>query len=296
MTCSIIVPTKDRPKELLSLVRSIIKQIRLPDQVIIIDQSSHNNINRTRIINILKKKNISNKYIEKNNLTGLVDAKKYSLQYNSSDIITFLDDDIILMPTYLQNICLAFQNNFQIKGANGLILNKSKQNIFKKTLFNLTHIGLYKDDRGKTIKTIDKDKPIQVNTLSGGISSWRREIFNNTQFDNKNFFHFMEDVEFSIRFKKKYKAGAYLIPNAELFHYHIESNAENKKKQILMHVKECFMIFKKNRRFSILGLDLTLILLYYLIYSIYFSFKNKNINYLFSFLIGMIRGINIKIK
>ena len=53
MTCSIIVPTKDRPKELLSLVRSIIKQIRLPDQVIIIDQSSHNNINRTRIINIL---------------------------------------------------------------------------------------------------------------------------------------------------------------------------------------------------------------------------------------------------
>ena len=56
MTCSIIVPTKDRPKELLSLVRSIIKQIRLPDQVIIIDQSSHNNINRTRIINILKKK------------------------------------------------------------------------------------------------------------------------------------------------------------------------------------------------------------------------------------------------
>ena len=44
---------------------------------------------------------------------------------------------------------------------------------------------------------------------------------------------------------KKYKAGAYLIPNAELFHYHIESNAENKKKQILIYVKECFMIFKK---------------------------------------------------
>ena len=44
MTLSIIIPTKNRPEELFLLIKSIINQIKLPNQVIIVDQSSKENI------------------------------------------------------------------------------------------------------------------------------------------------------------------------------------------------------------------------------------------------------------
>ena len=39
MTFSIVIPTKDRPKELNKIFNSIIQQSRKPNQIIIIDQS-----------------------------------------------------------------------------------------------------------------------------------------------------------------------------------------------------------------------------------------------------------------
>ena len=54
MTLSIIIPTKNRPEELFLLIKSIINQIKLPNQVIIVYQSSKENIKSKRIINLVK--------------------------------------------------------------------------------------------------------------------------------------------------------------------------------------------------------------------------------------------------
>mgnify|MGYP000465487560 CR=1 FL=1 len=42
MIISAVIPTKNRPHDLLQAVRSILSQKRLPDQLIIIDQSNDN--------------------------------------------------------------------------------------------------------------------------------------------------------------------------------------------------------------------------------------------------------------
>ena len=39
MTFSVVIPTKNRPTELLSSFNAILNQTRLPDQIIVVDQS-----------------------------------------------------------------------------------------------------------------------------------------------------------------------------------------------------------------------------------------------------------------
>ena len=56
MTFSVVIPTKNRPTELATVIDSLLAQSRLPDQLIIIDQSSPNKVIREKIIPIVKEK------------------------------------------------------------------------------------------------------------------------------------------------------------------------------------------------------------------------------------------------
>ena len=77
MTLSIIIPTKNRPEELFLLIKSIINQIKLPNQVIIVDQSSKENIKSKRIINLVKNNKVLIEYIKNDKISGLVEAKAF---------------------------------------------------------------------------------------------------------------------------------------------------------------------------------------------------------------------------
>ena len=50
MTFSVIIPTKNRPKELIKLFDSLILQTYPPDQIIIIDQSEVENVIKQKLI------------------------------------------------------------------------------------------------------------------------------------------------------------------------------------------------------------------------------------------------------
>ena len=94
-----------------------------------------------------------------------------------------------------------------------------------------------------------------VNTLSGGLSSWRKDVFKEVSFDIKNHFHSYEDKEFSIRINKKFPNGMYIIPDAKLKHFHSEINRKAVFKLTKMNVFEIIVIYKKNREISYFGLD-----------------------------------------
>ena len=47
MTFSFVIPTKNRPIELATVFDAILAQSRLPEQVIIIDQSSQDNVSKS---------------------------------------------------------------------------------------------------------------------------------------------------------------------------------------------------------------------------------------------------------
>lgn len=297
MTFSIVIPTKNRPKELTAVFNSIMEQTRLPDQVIIIDQSKSENLVKTTIESLVKETSVILKYVHDEGIKGLVQAKAASLKLNECDFLSFFDDDIVLESNYLETIEKALVSSSNICGVNGVILNMPPSTFFKRHLFSLTHFGLYKDLRQNVLLSIDKNsfEPIPVNVLSGGLSTWRREVFENVSFDTKNMFHAYEDKEFSIRVGRVFPNQMYIVPAAKLYHYHSSGNRQSLLKRTMTDVVEVIMLFKKNGDFSYLGFDLLMLLFGLFLNSILLSFKYLNINFLLNYFKGIKEGIKRKI-
>ena len=299
MTLSIVIPTKNRPNELLAMLKSLIIQTHLPDQIIIVDQSLKKNTIEDKLPSVLGLNKIKLNYIHDQNIIGLVSAKAFALKHNTCDIISFFDDDIVLESGYLKAIFLAFKQYPNIYGANGLILNIPNQNIIKCLFYRFTHLGLFKDNRQRVSKQCSSDNlniPKNVNNISGGLSSWRSEVFEKVKFDILNKFHSFEDVDYSIRFEKKYPNSMFLIPGAKLYHFHAIGNRESKIKQISNHVEESILLFKKNNNFYNLGIDLLLIIFYFKINAIFHAVKYQEKKFIIFFFKGIRSGLSKKIK
>lgn len=290
MTFSIVIPTKNRPQELITMFNSIIEQTRLPDQVIIIDQSHSDNLVKSSLETLVEKTNIRLNYIHDENINGLVAAKSVSLKYNECDIISFFDDDIVLKPNYLFEISQAFINNKSIIGANGIIINRPEHNYLKSLIFNFFHIGLFRDNRQSVLNKTNDTSLLHVNTLSGGLSSWKKGVFEKVKFDTENKFHAYEDKEFSIRVGRAFPNQMYIVHGAKLYHYHSPGNRQSILKRTKTDVVEVIMLFKKNGDFSYLGFDLFIMLLGLMLNSVLLSFKYFNINFLLNFLKGLNNG------
>src|SRR6056297_655414 len=101
MKFNLIICTYKRPGAIASLLESVAKQSRLPDELLVID-ASPNEITRK----LLENKNFPGlKYFKvEDKDRGLTRQRNYGIQKTREDIeiICFLDDDIILEPDYFE--------------------------------------------------------------------------------------------------------------------------------------------------------------------------------------------------
>ena len=111
-----IIPTLNRPNDLYLAVCSILNQKRLPEELIIVDQSS-NDKSRLRILPLMEKVfHIKLIYILDSNIRGLVEAKHVASERACGEIICFLEDDVILEQDYIEQIELGFIYNPKMVG------------------------------------------------------------------------------------------------------------------------------------------------------------------------------------
>ena len=99
-------------------------------------------------------------------------------------------------------------------GVNGVILNAPKEGFLRRSLFRLTHFGLFKDNRQQILRKLKEttQAPQAVDALSGGLSTWKKEVFEQLGFDTKNKFHAYEDKEFSIRVNRLFPNKMFIVP------------------------------------------------------------------------------------
>ena len=292
MTFSFVIPTKNRPTELATVFDAILAQSRLPEQVIIIDQSSQDNVVKEQLAPQAKKENIRLDYIHDESINGLVQAKATSIQYNQCDYISFFDDDIVHEPNYLAAIEESIIAHPEMIGLNGVILNAPKEVLLKRLIFRFTHFGLYKDNRQSVILSLKEGtiQPQSVNTLSGGLSTWKKEVFDTVTFDTKNKFHAYEDKEFSIRIERAFPKRMFIVPQAKLYHYHSAGNRQSLLRRTQNDLVEVWKLFKKNGNYNWLGLDFIVLLFGLLLNALMLSLKHLNINFLIHYLKGFNQG------
>jgi GT2 family glycosyltransferase len=258
-----IIPTRNRPDDLVKAVHSLVIQERLPDELIIVDQSSEDTSRLlvTKILNNFQHINII--YIHDRNINGLIEAKEVGVKHTTGDIVCFLEDDIFLEPEYFSEILKGFSLDKEMIGCCGIITNPLRQSSLHQLIFNLFHVGIYADPRaslwGKYNGTGHSLIPSMM--ISGGMSAWRREVFSKVAFDTTTGFHMFEDIDFSTRVVDLFGKRLYINPNARLEHHWSPVNRDAIGVGQRRKLQECIKFYRKRKNNPFAELSLSWLLI-----------------------------------
>lgn len=242
-----------RAQPLLRLLQSVKVQTLYPNEILIIDGSTDSETE-----SVLKHNSIQNlKYFKvDDDQRGLTKQRNFGVKLVSekSEIVCFLDDDIILEPQYFENLIITYSEKPDALAVGGYITNEIKwehsnqMNNFSKfyydgymreepSRFKIRRLfGLLPDanpgfmstfSHGRSISFIPPSgKTYQVEQLMGGVSSYKKEVFENIKFSAYfEGYGLYEDADFSLRLAKKGKL--YIKTEAQLAHYHDGSGRPN---------------------------------------------------------------------
>jgi GT2 family glycosyltransferase len=255
MKFSLIICTFQRPEALLKLLKSVQLQSLYPDQILIIDGSLDSFTEE-----VLKPKEFSNLNYYKvgEQGRGLTKQRNYGIKkvVETSEIVCFLDDDIVLTQDYFKNIVSTYFELPDAVGVGGYILDEvqwkrnsnemavqfdefemdgwvrklGSRNVLRKKL------GLLSDQapgimpefsNGLSIGFLPpSDKTYAVEFFMGGVASYRKELFEKINFSSYfGGYGLYEDMDFCLRASKL--GQLYLNTKAGLYHYHEEAGRPN---------------------------------------------------------------------
>ena len=254
-TISVIIPTKDRVQDTTTCLESIFKQTLLPDEIVVVDGSSTQELNKQIKFHFGEEAGI--KYIHSQ--PGLTRQRNVGIKASSGDIILFLDDDTVLDKDYVREIMHVFHNYVGVKigGVTGNVIRKPASNPIRRflaagaqtlsTIFFLWRFGDGKFQPSGTptiIRDGSRDRVTNVEFLCGCNMAFRREIFDEFQFDEKmHAYMFMEDDDFAYRVSRKYQN--LWTPQAKLIH-NVSPVARSKYVSMKNTIRNHFYLFKKN--------------------------------------------------
>ena len=255
MKFSLIICTYMRPQPLLQLLQSVQEQTAYPDEILIVDGSTNDETEITLQEN--KFKNLLYFAVPQQH-RGLTKQRNYGIERvgNEMEIVCFLDDDTVLEKEYFEQLLKTYQIHPEAKGVGGYIANETESEFvgyeyqpkigeyyfdgWKRkdgSRFILRKkLGLDSDcppgfsllfSHGRSVGFLPpSDKIYEVELLMGGVSSFRKEVFESLRFSTYfEGYGLYEDADFSLRVAKIGKL--FLNTAAKLNHYHIASGRPN---------------------------------------------------------------------
>lgn len=221
---SVIIPTKDRPQLLESLLEAINHQSLKPIEVIVVDSSEH--INKKMMYDTRH----GIKYIRSAVKSAAIQRNIGIENINrNSELLIFLDDDVLPASNYFEELSKCFINP-DIIGVSGLAINPKalSSRTLPFGLIGFLHRIFLLDSKtdGIILKSgvnipVRKDHGIFVVEWLIGCSAWRHSKLGETRFESDFFGQSLgEDVIFSYRMSRKGK----LIVNASIKLQHLESS------------------------------------------------------------------------
>lgn len=270
MNFSLVICTYMRAQPLVRLLNTVQTQTVYPYEILIIDGSTNNETEQTLNLNPFNKL----KYFKvEDDQRGLTKQRNFGIQNVSkeSDIVCFLDDDVILELTYFENLIKTYSEKQDALAVGGYITNEVKwersnnlNNSFKfyfdgwmrnePSRFKIRRLfGLLPDTSPGFMPTFSHGRAIgflppsgkiyEVEQLMGGVSSYKKEVFNTLRFSTYfEGYGLYEDADFSLRLAKTGKL--YINTNAQLFHHHDASGRPNQFKYGKMVVRNGWYVWR----------------------------------------------------
>lgn len=272
MKFSLIICTYKRALSLRRLLDSVARQVVYPDEILIVDGSPDDETEA-----MLKRSAYENLvyYSVPPQERGLTRQRNFGIDRLSADseIVCFLDDDIVLTETYFQKLTETYTQYPDALGVGGYILNESACDEvgrdYKPRLTEYVYDGWRRSDGSRfvirKVLGLDSDRPpgfppsfahgrsvgflppsgkiYETGTLMGGVSSFRKEVFDTFRFSSYfEGYGLYEDADFTIRVAKKGKL--YCNTNACLMHYHHSSGRPNHYRYGRMVVRNGWYVWR----------------------------------------------------
>lgn len=286
---TVVIPTKNRHADLMVALRSVASQSRIPDEIVIIDQSAEE-------INLARRHDVQGWFagrsqilwIHDRSIPGLVAAKREGVRISSYKIVCFLEDDVVLDPDFISELVDAMHADDGLVGCSGVVTDVPFGPAYA-LLHRIFHRGLFDDPRPWIYSNWRRleTAPIPSIALSGGLSAWRRMVFEHVSFDTINGFHMLEDIDFSTRVAMATKQRMAIIPTARLEHHFAHAGRASMGHREARKVCEyiTFLRTRPHRRVDLLWLGWVLVGVAMM--AIATSAKNRS----FRPVAGMLRGL-----
>ncbi len=246
MNSELIICSKNRPRDLETCLISIQKQDVIPSRILIIDAS-----NNDETLKLSEEFSVILPLLYLKSNIGLARQRTFGVERLLADteIVHFIDDDVILDPHYFAAIERIFyiDGDGVIGGAGGFITNnlEVKPTIAGKVfLLESSRKGVILSSfRNTMVFTAQND--VSVEWLGGCSMSYRREVVQQFQFDsNLQGYSLGEDVDFSYRVSRKYKI--IMTPTATLIHTKSPAERQSGKDWNRSEIVHRYYYVKKN--------------------------------------------------
>ena len=270
---SLIICTFLRPSAVCRLLESVSKQTVVPDEVIIVDGSPGECTERA-ILALNLAIPLTYFRVEAEH-RGLTKQRNYGIQRVApdTDIIAFLDDDLVLEPDYFENILDTYKKKPDAIGVGGIDV---KENRWVRAQDGVEYppsryyllddwvleeparyrlrkkLGLMADLPPGKIPLFSHGRSsfppnetiYEVDHFMGGIASYRREIFDKIKFSEYfQGYGLYEDFDFTVRVSRLGKI--YVNTAARVWHYHEPAGRPDKFRYGKMVVRNGWYVWRQ---------------------------------------------------
>lgn len=254
MMLSVLVATMNRPDDLRRALLSLAAQRRLPDEVIIIDQSQDklSQLVCTEV-NALGPLASRIRYFHQD-VPSLVRARNRGISVAAGEVLSFLDDDVVLEPDYYNHILTAFAAEPNVGAIGGSVQNvrfgglkwRLRQALAYLFLLNAWNGRMTPSGFGYPIYHRSVTGRTPVDMLHGCNMSVRRSAVVGELFDDWfTGYSFREDAEFSYRVSRRWKVV--MIPEARLDHNESRVNRLSNAERKSMEIRNYAYVWRKHR-------------------------------------------------
>jgi len=215
-----VVATKDRPKDLRNLLKSLASQSRLPDQIVIVDSSAQ------PVEDVVGEfPSLAIRYIR--HLPPSVSAQRnvgIRAVDAGTDLVAFIDDDAVLLPGALDTLMRFWERAPTDVGGVGFnLLNPPRHRGSKLAYYLADRFGIYSRKLGDVSSgglhspahNLREDQ--QVRWFSS-CCCYRTDILKESAFDEFfDGYSYLEDLDFSYQVGKRYRL--FILAGAGFNHY-----------------------------------------------------------------------------
>ncbi len=252
MTVSVMIATKNRAAELYETVSNVLEQTRLPDEVVIVDQSPDSR-SRDAVLLLFERRRAAARlnphsiYLLDPTVPGAAAARNIGIERSSGDVVVLLDDDVLLEPDFLSELLPVYESDSDVLAVSGIATNYEKPPLSQRLLLWLFWRGPFHDERQSIYWQADRllsHPPIRVHKLATAAMGLRRAALNGARLDGRLLgLPRGGDVDLCCRLEKRGKLV--IAPRARFVHKRTPTNRP-KSHWLRQDAQPMYYLYKRN--------------------------------------------------